>query len=180
MFYKEGIENLTGFILNLKTKQRIQVTKQDSISPTEGQWIDNNNVIFSTLSEGNIIIANTKGKLSELSNVKSITSNAIKMKNNLYYNIGEKLYKQEMNSTNKELLREDVNWLIPSPNQTQFALVKHNARTKRTLTLTDLLGNELKTFAEGTQIMGTSWSLAMDQNLLILLLQKVIATRGYL
>ena len=46
IFYKEGIENLTGFILDLKTKHKTQVTNQDDIAPTEGQWIDNDNVIL--------------------------------------------------------------------------------------------------------------------------------------
>ena len=158
VFYKEGIENLTGFILDLKTKQKIQVTQKDSIYPTEGQWINNDNVIFSTLPEGKIYTASIKGKLSLLTNNNGIVSNTIKLKNDLYYSVGEKLYKQKLNSSDKELLREDVTWLIPSPNKSQLALVKHNSKTTRTLILTDLLGNELKPFAEGTQIMGTSWS----------------------
>lgn len=158
VFYKEGIENLTGFILDLKTKQKIQVTNQDSIYPTDGQWIDNDNVVFSTLPEGKIYVVNTKGNLSLLANVKGNSSNTIKIKNDLYYSIGEKLYKLGINSNDKKVLREDVDWLIPSPNQSQFALVKHSAKTKRTLILADLMGNELKTFSEGTQIMGTSWS----------------------
>jgi len=157
VFYKEGIENLTGFILNLETKQKIQVSPLDSIYPTEGQWVDNNNVVFSTLPEGIIYIANTKGKLTELANAKGIASNTIKIKNDLYYTVGEKLYKQGVNSSNRKFLREDVDWIITSPNQSQFALVKHNS-IKRTLTLADLNGNELLSFAEGTQIMGTSWS----------------------
>ncbi|WP_298838328.1 hypothetical protein [Clostridium sp.] len=158
IFYKEGIENLTGFILNIKTKHKIQVTNRDNISPTDGQWIDNDNVIFSTLPESKIYTASVKGNISLLTKVKGITSNTIKIKNDLYYIIGEKLYKQEINSSNKILLSDGVNSLIPSPNQSQFALVKHNSNTNRSLILSDLLGNKLKTFAEGTQIMGTSWS----------------------
>ncbi|MCB2360239.1 hypothetical protein [Clostridium estertheticum] len=158
VFYKEGIENLTGFILDLKTKQKIQVTKKDSIYPTQGQWINNDNVIFSLLPEGKIYSASVKGKLSLLTNVKGISSTTIKIKNDLYYVVGEKLYKQELNSSNRKLLRKDLTWLIPSPNQSQFALVKHTSKKTRTLILSDLMGNELKTFAEGTQIMGTSWS----------------------
>ena len=158
VFYKEGIENLTGFILNLKTKQKLKVTKLDSIYPTEGQWVDNNNVVFSTLPQGIIYISDTKGNLSEIADAKGIASNTIKIKNDLYYSVGEKLYKQEAKNGQRKLLRKDVSWLIPSPDYSQFALVKHNAETKRTLTLTDLQGNELKTLAECTQIMGTSWS----------------------
>jgi TolB protein len=158
VFYKEGIDNLTGFILSLETNQKIQVTTQDSIYPTEGHWIDNDNVVFSTLPDGIIYSASTKGDLSMLANANGIISNTIKINNYLYYNIGEKLYKQEVNTTKRKLLREDVSWLIPSDDHSQFALVKHNDKTKRTLTLADLNGNELESFADGTQIMGTSWS----------------------
>lgn len=158
VFYKEGVENLTGFILSLETKQKIQVSPLDSIYPTEGQWIDNDNVVFSILPEGKIYTADTKGKLTQLAIANGIASNTMKIKNDLYYSVGEKLYKQQVNSSDIKLLREDVVWILPSPNQSQFALVKHNAKTKRTLTLSDLNGIELKTYAEGTQIMGTSWS----------------------
>jgi TolB protein len=158
IFYKEGIENLTGFILSLETKQKFQVTEKDSIFPTEGQWIDNNNVIFSALPEGKIYIADTKGKVTQVAKAKGLATNTMKIKNDLYYTVGEKLYKQEINSNERKLLREDVIWLIPSPDQSQFALVKHSAETKRTLTLVDLQGKEIKTLAEGIQIMGTSWS----------------------
>ena len=80
VFYKEGIENLTGFILNLETKQKFQVTTKDSIYPTEGQWIDNDNVVFSTLPEGKIYSASTKGKLTILANANGIASNTVKIK----------------------------------------------------------------------------------------------------
>ena len=158
VFYKEGIENLTGFILSLETKKKTQVSPLDSIYPMEGQWIDNDNVVFSTLPQGKIYTADTKGQLTQLAIANGIASNTIKIKNDLYYILGEKLYKQQVNSTDRKLLKANVVWIIPSPNHTQFALVKHNAKTKRTLTLADLNGIELKTFAEGTQIMGTSWS----------------------
>lgn len=158
VFYKEGIENLTGFIINLQTKLKVQVSPIDSIFPTEGQWIDNNNLVFSTLPEGKIYTANTKGKLTQIATAKGIASNTIKIKNDIYYCVGEKLYKQAINNNARQLLRDDVIWLIPSPTQSQFALVKNNDKTKRTLTLSDLKGNELKTFAQGSQIMGTSWS----------------------
>jgi len=158
VFYKEGTENLTGFILNLETKQKVQVTPKDSIYRTEGQWIDNNNVIFSTLPDGIIYSVSLLGKLTQLANAKGLASNTIKINNFLYYSMVEKLYKQEIGSLDRKLLRTDVAWLIPSQDKSQFALVKHNAKSMQTLTLTDLNGNELKSFAEGSQIMGTSWS----------------------
>ena len=158
ILYKEGIENLTGFILNVETKQKIQVTQKDSIYPRSGQWVDKDNIVFSTLPKGNIYTASTKGKLTELPNVNGIASNTIKINNYLYYIVGEKLYKQDINSNDRKLLREDVSWLIPTKDRSQFAIVKHNAKTKRSLILSDLNGNELKAFAEGTQIMGTNWS----------------------
>ncbi len=158
VFYKEGIENLTGFILNLETKQKFQITEKDSIYPTEGQWVDNDKVIFSALPQGKIYMADTKGKVTQIADAKGLATNTIKVKNDLYYSVGEKLYKQAVDSKERKLLREDVALLIPSPERTEFALVKHNAETKRTLTLSDLEGKETKTLAEGTQIMGTSWS----------------------
>lgn len=39
IFYKEGIENLTAFIIDLETKLKIQVSSLDCIYPTEGEWV---------------------------------------------------------------------------------------------------------------------------------------------
>lgn len=158
VFYKEGIESLTGFMYNFATKQKIQVTKQDSIYSTEGQWADNDNIVFSTLPTGDIFSVNCYGKSTKLGRANGIASNTMRIKNEVYYSVSEKLYKQGVNSEDRSLWGDKIDWAIPSPGQSELAVVKHSAGDKRILSLYDFKGEELKKLAEGTQIMGTSWS----------------------
>lgn len=161
IFYKEGIEeNLTGFILNRETGKKLQVTATDSISSYEGQWVDNTSVILSSFSEGKITLVDVDGNQVELGkSTERILGNTCRIGDKIYYTVaGEKLYVQDLDGTNRKLLMENVVWIIPSPDRTKFAMVKHTAQTERTLYITDLEGKELMNLSKATQIYGVNWS----------------------
>ncbi|MDF2675500.1 MAG: lipoprotein [Clostridiales bacterium] len=161
IFYKEGIEsNLTGFILNRETGQKVKVTNVDSISSSEGIWLDNNTVIFSEFPQGGIYTADVKGNVKQIENTpKGMTSNTAKALDKVYYtSIDGKLYMQNINGKENKFLKDNIVWLIPSQNSDKLIMVKRTEKTKMVLVVTDLEGNEKKVLAEGTQIFGTNWS----------------------
>jgi TolB protein len=161
IFYKEGVENnLTGFILNRETGEKVQVTHTDSISSSEGKWIDNNTVVFSEFPQGGIYTADKKGNVKPVENgPKGMVSNTAVVKDKLYYTTMDgKLYVQNINGTGKKLLKENIVWLIPLADADTLILVKRTEKTKMALVIADLEGNEKKTLSEGTQIFGANWS----------------------
>lgn len=163
IFYKEGVENsVTGFILNRETGKKTQITDIDSISFYEGRWLDNNTVIYASFPNSKIYTADINGKVTEIPvKQKGMLINAAKIGSNVYYTtIGGELYvqNQDVGVKSTKKLGENVLWLIPSPDMTKFAMVKHTAETERTLYITDLDGNVLKTLAKATQIYGTNWN----------------------
>jgi TolB protein len=161
IFYKEGVEsNLTGFILNRLTGEKFRVTHIDSISSTEGRWIDNNTIIFSEFPQGGIYVADTNGNVKPVENEpKGMISNAAKLGDKLFYTtINGKLYVQNIDGKENKFLKDNVIWLIPSPDSESLIMVKRIEKTKMALVVADLQGIEKKTLSEGTQIFGTNWS----------------------
>lgn len=161
IFYKEGIEaNLTGFILNRLTGQKMRVSNIDSIMNTEGRWIDNNNVIFSEFPQGGIYIANINGEVKPVENIpKGMVSNSAKLGDKIFYTTaGGNLYVQDIKTKQNKVLKENVVWFIPSMGSENLAMVKRTEKTKMVLVITDMEGKEKRVLADGTQIFGTSWS----------------------
>jgi len=161
IFYKEGMEeNLTGFILDLSTGEKRQITELDSVSSYEGRWLDNDTVVLSSFSEGDIYEADTNGQVRKLAKApERLIANTIKLGDNVWYTkMDGKLYVQKVGSDERKLLLENVIWLIPSPDMTQLAMVKRVAETRMQLVLTDLEGKEIRSFSEGTQVYGVNWS----------------------
>lgn len=179
IFYKEGIEeNLTGFILNRETGKKLQVTERDSISSYEGQWVNNSTVILSSFSEGRMMQADIDGNIIELGRpAERMIANTMRIGNDVYYTtMGEKMYVQDLDGSNRRLVMEGVVWIIPSPDRTKFAMVKHTAQTERTLYITDLEGKELFKLSKATQIYGVNWS--PDQSKLAYITMEPEANSG--
>jgi TolB protein len=161
IFYKEGIENnLTGFILNRETGKKLQVTSLDSISSYEGQWVDNDTVILSSFSDGKITLVDVDGKKSELGKSPTrMIANTCKIGDKIYYtSMDGKFYVQDLDGRNMMMLMEHVEWIIPSPDRTKFAMVKRTEKTERALYITDLEGKELLELSRAMQIYGVNWS----------------------
>jgi TolB protein len=161
IFYKEGTDvNLTGFILNRITGQKFKVSNIDSMSAMEGNWIDNNAVIFSEFPQGGIYIADINGKVKAIENSpKGMLANTVKLGDKVFYTtISGKLYVQNVNGEENKFLKDNIIWLIPSPAGDSFIMVKRVEKTKMVISEMDLEGNEKKILSEGTQIFGTNWS----------------------
>lgn len=162
IFYNR-IENIdisaTGFITTPEGNKSIKVTDENAIMSFQGEWADNENVIYATM-EGKIYLTDLSGKATEIVNTKKRNINStIKIGNKVYYTTSDgKLIAYDLNTKDAKTLKENIIWIIPSPDKTQFAMVKRTGETKMTLYITDLEGNEKTTLAEGIQIYGTNWS----------------------
>ncbi|PGM55439.1 hypothetical protein [Bacillus sp. AFS053548] len=138
IFYKqtEDGNSGTGFIINSEGTGKVKVSEPDTIYAfaTEGRWIDNHTIIYSTIFQ-QMYSADLNGQ------VKKIDANSDKV-----------------NLIRKKYNEQKVEWVIPSPNQKQFAIVRKIAATKRELFITDETGRKTVSLATGTQIFGAGWS----------------------
>jgi len=159
IFYVQCIESCgTGFIVDAQGNNGVQVSGVEDIFVGEGMWLDNENVIFADLYK-NILLANVNGTVNNLLKAEDAQyiSNPVKIGNSIYYLDGWNMMVFNLDNEETKLVKENVWEIIPSPDLSQFILVK-NSGTERELIFTDLEGNELASFAKGTQICGTSWS----------------------
>ncbi|GGF96476.1 TolB family protein [Paenibacillus abyssi] len=159
LFYKESIEETAyGMIMNMATKESVKLS-DDPIPVYEGEWMDSENVIFSTV-DGKLYTANITGDTELAADTGDYAFDAQKVGNRIYYiGSGNVLYMIEGQSEEPRKLMDEVVWIIPSPDSQQLALVKRTSETEMTLLITDLDGKEKTTLTMSTtQIFGTSWS----------------------
>lgn len=126
----------TGYIMNHDGSNKVKVSEPDTIFaiPTEGRWIDNSHLIYSTLFQ-QTYSTDLNGHVNKIDSNSDII------------NIIRKMYGDQK-----------VEWVIPSPNQKKFAIVRKITPTKRELFITDANGRKTVSLAKGTQIFGSGWS----------------------
>jgi len=163
LFYKRIEESVGyGYMLDMETREAAPVldrqTPDELIRDYEGEWFDSEHVVFPTMS-GEIYAVDTKGNGELLAETDDLALyNVHKVGDRLYYiGAGDKLYLQEGDEPARVLL-EQVNWVIPSPDQQSLALVRRTREGEMTLYLADLDGKERLTLSKGMQIFGTAWS----------------------
>lgn len=159
IFYMEFSEAMaTGYISKVTGGQRVKVSREGALDINAGYWVSNEQLLLQNYDR-EIYLADLKGNIEVVKKSKEPVFDSVKVGDKLYYNTVEgNLYSIDLKTKKETLLQEKVIWVIPSPSQSQLAMVKRTGETKMTLYLTDLEGKELKTLAEGTQIYGTSWS----------------------
>ena len=160
VFYKETYESTgIGYIMDLETRVSVKTGDYEFMT-TEGEWIDNEHVIFPSM-EGNIISADVRG-MSEVvvDTGTAYVHNVVQSGNRIYYIAHEdsQLFVYDTDTKQSKVIKKDVMWVIPSPDGSQLAIVKRTASTEMTLFLCDNEGNEQTAWASGTQVFGTSWS----------------------
>jgi TolB protein len=142
IFYKQSQDGNTGtgYIIDRFGKNKVKVSEPDMIFAfsTEGRWVDNDRIIFSTLDQ-QMYIADINGSV-----------NKVEPDSDIVYSLKKKLGDQA------------VEWVIPSPSENKFAIVRKITQTKRELFITDSKGRKAVTLAKGTQIFGSSWSPNSD------------------
>ncbi|QKE73655.1 hypothetical protein HPK19_12940 [Arthrobacter citreus] len=138
IFYKQTEDGNTGtgYIISSEGTEKVKVSEPDTIFAfaTEGRWIDNNTIIYSTLSR-QMYSADLTGHVKEIN--PSL---------------------DQVNEIRKKYGEQNVEWVIPAPDQKQYAIVRKITPTKRELFITDEKGRKTASLAKGTQIFGSGWS----------------------
>lgn len=138
IFYKQSIDGTTGtgYIINIDSKKKVKVTDVDRIFAfsTEGRWLNNKTVIFPTIDQ-QMYTADIFGKVTKIDPNKDV-----------------------VNVLKKKFGGIKVEWVIPSPNNKKFVVVRKISQTKREILITDVNGKKTVSLAKGTQIFGSSWS----------------------
>ncbi|PEJ60629.1 hypothetical protein CN692_00625 [Bacillus sp. AFS002410] len=138
IFYKQTEDGNTGtgYIISSEGTEKVKMSEPDTIYAfaTEGRWIDNNTIIYSTLSR-QMYSADLTGHVKEIN--PSL---------------------DQVNEIRKKYGEQNVEWVIPAPDQKQYAIVRKITPTKRELFITDEKGRKTASLATGTQIFGSGWS----------------------
>lgn len=162
LFYKMT-EEATGFgrILDMETKESVNLDVSEPIDLNGGQWLDNSHVLVSTLF-GKVVSADISGQTEVLADAGGILLGAAAGDDGIYYIKGgdkrELYYVADEEGAQPEKIAEDVEWIIPSPDRKQLAMVQVTSEAVRTLSVIDRKGQSLLKIEQGTQIFGTSWS----------------------
>lgn len=157
LFYKVNVEETAhGYIMNLATKETAQVS-DDTISMTSGEWIDATHVMFVT-NDGRVVVSDTEGNQTTVVKTDGFIFSAAAGVGGVYYVVDEVLYFQAAGDGEPEKIADHVVWVNPSPEKKQLAIVKHTTETTRTMTITDLKGNDPIELGSATQVFGMSWS----------------------
>ncbi|QAY67238.1 WD40 repeat domain-containing protein [Paenibacillus protaetiae] len=163
LFYKMT-EEATGFgrLYDMETKQSVKLDTEDPIDLNDGQWLDNSHVLVSTLF-GKILVADLTGKTTTIVEPGGILLGTAAGDGGIYYIKGgtkrELYFLADTAGAQPVKIAEGVEWVIPSPDRKQLAIVKESGDSGvRTLTVVDPQGRSLLQIAQGAQIFGTSWS----------------------
>ncbi len=160
IYYTQGFEETgTGYVMDHKGENRVQVSDRGAVHIFAGRWLNDREVLYATFS-GDIYRADRNGTKTLLVKTgKTNLSNVTLIGNHLYYtNVDNELRVYDLKSKKTRTLKKNVIWLIPSPDEQQFAMVERIGETRMALVLADLQGKQKAKIAEGTQIYGTSWS----------------------
>ncbi|MFD1957681.1 hypothetical protein ACFSL6_26790 [Paenibacillus thailandensis] len=162
LFYKMT-EEATAFgrILDLATMKSVNLDIEEPIDLNGGQWIDDSHVLVSTLF-GKVVVADLSGKTETVLEPGGVLLGAAAGDGGIYYIQGgdnrELYFVADEEGAQPEKIAEGVEWIIPSPDRKQLAMVKVTSETERTLSVIDRKGQKLLDIEKGTQIFGTSWS----------------------
>ncbi|OWA37716.1 hypothetical protein B9G55_06620 [Saccharibacillus sp. O16] len=163
VFYQKLFEMTgVGYIMDLETGKSVEIAKGREIL-IDGAWLDNEHFIYGNI-EGGLFQADLQGtetQLLDLTQDAGQRANGIQTAGDIVYYTGlneQELFAYHTSTKKLDRFSSGIQWVIPSPDGSQLALVKRTGQTEMELMLTDLAGNEKKTLASGTQVFGTSWS----------------------
>ncbi|ALP35358.1 hypothetical protein ASL14_03355 [Paenibacillus sp. IHB B 3084] len=158
MLYQQLYESTgIGYIMNLETGVSVKMYDAEFMAG-EGVWEDTGHVIFPNM-EGDIIRADVNGKseVAVKTGQRSVSSVA-QSGNMIYYVAMGELIAYDIETKQSEVLKKNVWVVLPSPDGSKLAVVKHTKPGENVLVLCDTKGKELSTLASGMQLFGTSWS----------------------
>lgn len=160
LFYKEVHEATgIGYIMNMETREAVPVSQAEFMA-TEGEWADNEHVIYPDM-KGDIIRTDLQGK-SELllSPGAGFLHNVVQSGSVIYYIARDdsELTAYDTGTKQSRVIKKNVDWAVPSPDGSLLALVIREGPGEVKLVVTDPAGNEQSTLDTGMQIFGSSWS----------------------
>lgn len=160
LFYKKNSEDTaTGYIMDMATRESVQ-TGEGELHANDGEWIDNERVIFSLIT-GSIVTADVKGNTTTVLPMKDDFSimNATQRGTTVYYtSMQDKLHAYDTLTDKQTVLDSKVIWFVPTADNKQTALVKRTSETEMELTITDSSLKKKWTLVKATQVFGMSWS----------------------
>ncbi|MBW7454492.1 PD40 domain-containing protein [Paenibacillus sepulcri] len=159
LFYKKNSEDTaTGYIMDMATRESVQ-TGEGELHANDGEWIDNERVIFSLIN-GSIVTSDVKGNTTTVLPMEDFSiMNATQRGTTVYYtSMQDKLHAYDTLTDKQTVLDSKVIWFVPTPDNKQTALVKRTSETEMELTITDSALKKKWTLVKATQVLGMSWS----------------------
>jgi len=156
IFYKTNREETAfGYIMNMASREVLK-TGDNSMGINTGEWLDNSHVMFLT-HDGRMMSYDVTGNSELLLEESGFISSAAKGKDGIYFVQDADLFFTSDESGEKKLVKENVTWVVPSPDDSQLAMVIRQENVM-TLFITDLNGKPLLEIDSASQIFIPSWS----------------------
>lgn len=161
LYYEYSIGDTAHYMMSMKESETSPVTEDVLGTAMTAEWADADHVIGVSYA-GGAYIAETSGKIDEISELEEQLFTVKQSKDKIYYitidNPSSKLYMLDLVSKEKKNLKVDNAYgVIPSPDGNQILVIQETESTSKLL-MADAEGNILRTIAEGTEITGVSWS----------------------
>lgn len=148
------------FVMNMDNKESFALMGDAIGGARSAHWIDNDTVIGSAYS-GGAYLADRTGNISLIDGLKEESIYLVeKIDRDIYYNTQSDFTLMKLNLDTKEktsLNLEQVNELLPSPDQKQMLILQTN-NSKASMLVYDLERGEQIVIAEGAEVYGASWS----------------------
>ncbi|MCD9023991.1 hypothetical protein [Cohnella silvisoli] len=149
-----------GYLMDLTTRHTAAFTDKDAMDIQNGRWVDNNSVVYATI-DGTIYLANAENTVPRklLETGIPFVSNVAYMNDQLYYTtLKGTVLSQELDKKPLKTSLNNVQWIIPSPDEQRLAIVRRIKSGEVELLITDLQGTTLHAVAQDSQIYGSAWS----------------------
>ena len=162
LYYKYSLGDPSHFVMNMDTSKEFMISGENIGGAYTANWDDNENVMGASFA-GGAYVANTSGKISVIEELRGESFFLVeKIQDKIFYVINNtpssELWVLNLSTKEKKNLNiKNVDGITPSPDRKQM-LVFQGSDSKRSMILCDAEGNNIKTIAEGTEVVGASWS----------------------
>lgn len=176
LYYEYSIGDTAHYLMSMENDEQSPVAKNILGSAYTAEWDDEQNVIGASYA-GGAYLADTGRKLTQIDELQGEQLFTVKkVGEKIYYittdNPSFQLYRLNLATKEKKNLKvENVDGITPSPDGKQILITQGTESTRRLL-VADAEGNNLRTIAEGTEIIGEAWS--PDQSMIAYRLKSVI------
>ncbi|CAM3473669.1 MULTISPECIES: TolB family protein [Saccharibacillus] len=158
------------YLLDMESRKLTRIdtgTSGEYASSLDAGWLDNAHVAYAKEHNGGLYQSDLSGQETLLheESGRTVLLNSLETAaggdGRVYYGLSDTdwgMYVYDTAQSKRSEIGTSIPSLVPSPDDTQLAVIKRIDDTREQLLLTDPSGKEIKTLAEGKGFFGIGWS----------------------